>query len=230
MSSKSLPIGFQGLYQQETKSVIGFEGFKKEYENNISKDYSYLPIQFLSAIYTEFVTIWFKIKWLKFIDNHEETFLILNSDLTGYLTVQMAINKNCFVNSKLPLVYQPECLLIQTEIDNKSILLPNSIISLENLLDKTNKNSQGKLIAIICNEKNSKIMFYKSSSSNRWSIFYIDQINSSQSYSYILSDEQQLQFQTILEQNNFISPSQLSFPLSTLYNHPIIFIYIIQKK
>ncbi len=32
MSLKLVPIG---LYAQETKSVIGFEGFKKEYENNI---------------------------------------------------------------------------------------------------------------------------------------------------------------------------------------------------
>jgi len=40
MSSKSVPIGFQGLYEHETKSVIGFEGFKKKYENNVPTDYS----------------------------------------------------------------------------------------------------------------------------------------------------------------------------------------------
>ncbi len=37
MSLKLVPIG---LYAQETKSVIGFEGFKKEYENNISTNLS----------------------------------------------------------------------------------------------------------------------------------------------------------------------------------------------
>jgi hypothetical protein len=142
----------------------------------------------------------------------------------------MAINQNCFINTKFPLISSPECLLIRTEINNKSLLLPNSIISFEHLLARKNESSQGKLIAIICNEKNSKIMFYKASSSNHWSMFDNNQIKSSRSYSYLLSNEQQLQLESILEQKKFIHPSQLSFPLSALCNHPIIFVYIVQQN
>jgi hypothetical protein len=183
---------------------------------------------FLSTIYTEIVTQWFKEEWLIFPDNHKETFLTLNSDIKDYLTAQMAIDNNSFVNTKLPLLNQPECLLIRTERNHKSLLLPNSIISLKPLLD-TKKSSQGKLIAIICNslETNSKLMFYKHSPKNQWYIFYDNQFISS---SNLLSNEDQYQLESILEQNsntNFIHPSQLSFPLSTLCNHPIIYVYLI---
>lgn len=36
-------------------------------------------------------------------------FLIINSDLIGYLTVQMIINNNCFINTKYSLFNHPEC-------------------------------------------------------------------------------------------------------------------------
>jgi hypothetical protein len=183
---------------------------------------------FLSAIYTEIITKWFKEDWLIYRDNHKETFLTLKSDIMGHLTIQMAINKNYFINTKLPLLEQPECLLIRTEKHTKSLVSPNRIISLEHLFDKTKKkSSQGKLIAIICNsdETNSKLMFYKHSPTNHWYIFYDNQLKSSQSYSNLLSNDQQYQLETIFEEN-FIHPSQLSFPLTVLCNHPIIYIYL----
>ena len=75
-------------------------------------------------------------------------------------------------------------------------------------------------------------MFYKHSPKNHWYIFYNDQIKLSQLYSNILSDAQQFQLEAILEGNNrtnFIHPSQLSFPLSALCNHPITYVYLVQK-
>ncbi len=194
----------------------------------------HLP-SFISTIYTELVTQWFKIKWLRFTDNHEETFLILNSDITDYLTVQTAIDQNCFVNTKSSLRDPPECVLIRTEMHSRSLLLPNSMISLEHLLDRPDGLCLGKLIAIICNETTSKIMFYKACSSDRWYIFYNDQRTSSQSYSHMLSDEQQLLLESVMEQHhpqhsrNFIQPSELPYPLSALSNHPISFVYMVQR-
>ncbi|CAF1042298.1 unnamed protein product [Rotaria sordida] len=189
---------------------------------------------FLSTIYIEIDTIWFQKKWLIFNDNHKETFLILCSDISNYLTVQMAINQNCFVNSKLPLRNQPECLLIRTEINNKSLFLPNSIISFENFFDRNKNLSQGKLIAIICESDKikNKLMFYKHSPKNHWYILHINRIKSSQSYSNILSDDEQFQLESILKQNNhrkFIHPSELVFPLSALCYHPITYVYLVQK-
>jgi hypothetical protein len=192
----------------------------------------------LSAIYTEIVKIWFKEEWLIFADNHKETFLILKSDIIGCLTVQMAINQNFFINNKLPLLYQPECLLIRTEANNKSLFLANSSISLEHLFHRrrrpTEKLSQGKLIAIICqsNEINRKLMFYKHSIRNQWYILFNASTTSSKSYSKMLSNNEQVQLESILEQNNQTivnHSSQLPFPLSAMCNHPITYVYIIQK-
>jgi len=39
MSSKPVHIGFQGLYPQQRKSYIGFEGFEKEYDDDIPRNY-----------------------------------------------------------------------------------------------------------------------------------------------------------------------------------------------
>jgi len=241
MSSRPVQIG---LYAPSRNSYIGFERLEEDnipvnHSSNsqtnrtsssiipFSNENSHLSVlvSYLSTVYNEIVEQWCQIKWLRSFDNHQETFLILNPDLTGYLTVQIAINEKCFRNSQFPLLNQPECLLIRTENDNKSFLLPNSIISLENLLNRKSKFTYGKLIAIICNEQNSQIMFYKALSSNDWYIFYNNQKNSSR----LLTDEQQIQLEAILKQENQIQLSQLSFPLSSLCKHPIIFVYIVQK-
>ncbi|CAF2720712.1 unnamed protein product [Rotaria sp. Silwood2] len=191
---------------------------------------------FLSAVYTEFYTVWFRKKWLIFSDNHKEIFLTLRSDISCYLTVQMAIDQNCFVNNKLPLLNQPECLLIRTEANNKSLFLPNSIISFEKFFDKNIKKfSHGKLIAILCESDkiNNKLMFYKHSLTNHWYIFYNDLIKPSRSFSNILSNEEQHKLESILTENNhrkFIHPSELVLPLSSLCYHPITYIYISYRK
>lgn len=206
-----------------------------ESNNNSNSPVRRLFTPFLSTIYNEIVTIWFQEKWLLFVNNHEETFLILYSDITGYLNVQMAINQNCFINSKYPLLKQPECLLIRTEKSNRSLFLPNSIISFEYYCDDgIKKTSHGKLMAIICesDKTDSKLMFYKHSSTNNWYVFYTKN-SKSQTYSNVLSNEQQFQLESILKENyhiNFIHPSQLVFPLAALCNHPIIYVYTIQKN
>ncbi|CAF0753252.1 unnamed protein product [Adineta steineri] len=188
----------------------------------------------LSAAYTEINTIWFKEKWLTYSDNHKETFLILDSDRTKYLTVQTAINQKSFINNKLPLICRPECLLIRTQSNNKSLVLPNSTILLEQLFDRKNRSDakrfQGKLSAIICesNEINSKLMFYKDSIRNHWYVFFNDPTPLSQSYSNMLSNEEQDQLESISEDNLNYS-SQLHFPLNALHNHPVTYVYIVKN-
>ncbi|CAF0727775.1 unnamed protein product [Rotaria sp. Silwood1] len=236
--NSSLPIQRNNVLSSNSPSNIAKTMTYSRYAST-SNGNSQFPIKrlftpFLSSVYTEIDTIWFRKKWLIFSDNRKETFLTLRSDISDYLTVQMAIDQNCFINSKLPLLNQPECLLIRTEGNNKSLFLPNSIISFGNFFDRNKQLSQAKLIAIICesDKMKNKLMFYKHSATNHWYILNNDLINPSQSFSNILSNEEQLQLESLLKQNNhrkFIHPSELDRPLSALCYHPITYIYLVQK-
>lgn len=193
---------------------------------------------FLSNIYTEFTSFWLQENWLTFTDNHKETFLNLNRDITGCSTIQMAIDNKYFSNRQLPLLEHPECLLIRKEPTSKSLILPSANISFQTLVNKHKRASrnfcQAKLIAIICNleEINAVIMFYKHSPKNQWYMFYNDGFEQSQSYSQRLSNEEESKLESILTQNDCatsIDLSQLPFPLSALFTGSVIYVYLAQR-
>jgi hypothetical protein len=188
----------------------------------------------LFAIYTEIVTEWSQEKWLTFVDNHQETYLTLDSHTRGFLTIQMAIDQYYLTSGTNYLLSPPDCLLIRTKSRSENFFIPNSILSLENLCDTNVPHSlfQYKLMAIVChlNESHSKIMFYKDYRSNNWYI-YFDQTISSHSHSNVLSNEQQTELETFIQQQeNQIDGSKLASPLSALCNHPIIYVYIPEKS
>ena len=187
----------------------------------------------LYAIYSEIVNRWSEEKWLTFADNQEKTYLTLDSHTTEFLTVQMAMDQYYLTSGRNSLLSPPDCLLIRTKSKSKNSFLPNSIISLENLCD--NNAAQGsvqyKLMAMIChsNETHSKLMFYKDFQSDSWYIYY-DQSISSHSHSNILSNEQQFQLESLIQQKNHIDLFKLTSPLSALSNHPIVYVYIPEKS
>jgi hypothetical protein len=187
----------------------------------------------LFAIYSEIMNEWCKEQWLTFVDNRTETYLTLDSNANELITVQTSINKYQLTSGKTLICSQPECLLIQTKSKSKTIFIPNSIISLENLCDNniTPKLCRYKLMAIIChsNETNSKLMFYKDFQSNSWYIYY-DQSILSHSHSNILSNEEQYQLESFIKQENHIDLSKFTFPLSALCHHPIVYVYIPEKS
>ncbi|CAF3423615.1 unnamed protein product [Rotaria sp. Silwood1] len=190
----------------------------------------------LFAIYNEIVNEWFQVEWLIFVDNHKETYLTLDYNTKDYITVQMAIDQYYLKSGRTLLVFQPECLLIRTRTKSKSLFLPNSNISIHNLLENNNSQrlSRYKLLAILCdsNETNSKLMFYKDKQSNNWYVYYNQSI-SSPSHSNILSNDEQYQLESFIQHNNqinHIALSKFTSPLSALFNHPIIYVYIPEKN
>jgi len=190
----------------------------------------------LFAIYNEIVHEWSKIQWLVFADNHKKTYLTLDSNTNGFVSVQMAINQCHHTKASTYLVSQPECLLIRTKSKTQAVFLPNSIISIDNLCDNNSAQSffQYKLMAIVChsNETNSQLMFYKDSHSDSWYIYY-DQSISSHSHSNILSNEEQSQLELFIQETdeiiNHIDLSKFTSSLSALCNHPIIYVYTREK-
>jgi hypothetical protein len=189
----------------------------------------------LFAIYNEIVNEWSKIQWLIFVDNHRKTYLTLDSNTNGFVTVQMAINQYHHTSGSMSLLSLPECLLIRTKSQTQGVFLPNSIISIENLCDKNIAQNlfKHKLMAIVChsNETNSKLMFYKDFHSNFWYIYY-DQSISSHSHSNILSNEERHQLELFIQEKdqiNHIDLSKFTCPLSALCNHPIVYVYIPAK-
>ncbi|CAF2424589.1 unnamed protein product [Rotaria sp. Silwood2] len=190
----------------------------------------------LFAIYNEIVNEWSQVEWLIFVDNHKETYLTLYTNTKEYITVQMAISQYNLKSGTTLLVSLPECLLIRTKSKSKSLFLPNSNISIDNLLE--NNISQQlfryKLLAILCDssETNSKLMFYKDKQSNNWYVYYNQSILSP-SHSNILSNDEQFQLESFVQQNNEINHIDLSkftSPLSALLTHPIIYVYIPEKN
>jgi hypothetical protein len=187
----------------------------------------------LFAIYNEIVNEWCREQWFTFVDNRTETYLTLDSKTNELVTVQTAINQYQLTSGKTLIRSQPECLLIQTKSNAKSLFIPNSMISLENLCDNNSdiKLCRYKLMAIVChsNETNSKLMFYKDFQSNSWYIYY-DQSILSHSHSNILSNEEEYQLESFIQQKNHIDLSKLTSPLSALCHHPIIYVYIPEKS
>jgi len=187
----------------------------------------------LFAIFNEIVNEWSKEEWLTFNDTHTETYLTLDSNKNEFLTVQMAINQRYLTSGTTSLRSQPECLLIETQTKSNTLFSPNSIISLENLCDNNiaQKSVLYKLMAIVCHsmKTNSKLMFYKDFQSNSWYIYY-DQSISSPSHSNILSNEEQFQLESFIQPDDHIDLTQFQSPLSSLFNHPIIYVYIPEKK
>ncbi|UJR25548.1 hypothetical protein I4U23_006893 [Adineta vaga] len=231
-------IGFEGLNVRQRSAHAEFE---EEYDHDESmNDTSVRRVHtpMFSAIYDEIVTVWFKIQWLIFDENHQETFLMLKSYITDCVTIQKAIDQKSFVNNKYHLHNLPECLLIRTESDSNTIFLPNSILSFDRLLHKSIRSNeyqfQGQLIAILCklNEKDSKLMFYKHLRTNIWYTYFNNPDVSSEYHSNMLCDGEQTQLETIGEENNqrhFNHSSQLTFPLSALTIHPITYVYLTKQ-
>jgi hypothetical protein len=210
------------------------------YSRNTSSPYDppfvsrHLCTPMLTVVYSEIVDIWFKERWLTFAENQKETFLVLDPNITGYLTVQTAIDQRSFVNSKHHLLVPPECLLIRTEPHNKSLVLPNATISFDRLLQKklrsNDQPSECQLVAILCKTKgaNGRFMFYKHLQRNVWYIYFNDPTTSAESYSNMLSLEEQRQLESTVERNNHAA--QLTFPLSSLTTHPITYVYVTRKS
>ncbi|CAF0917753.1 unnamed protein product [Adineta ricciae] len=215
------------------------------FQNSPSRSYDdsqftlqHLCTPMLSSIYSEIVTFWFKVQWLIYDDNVRETFLVLKSNVDGYLPIQTALDQKSFVNSKSRLHNVPECLLIQTEFHSKTTFLPNLFISFDHLLHKNirlkESSFQGQLIAILCklNERGSKLMFYKHLQRNTWHIYFNTPEFPSEYYANVLSDDEASQLESIAEENdsgNFNDVRRLEYPLSLLTTHPIIYVYITRK-
>jgi hypothetical protein len=72
-------------------------------------------------------------------------------------------------------------------------------------------------------------MFYKDAHLNSWFIYY-DQSILSHSHSSILSEDEQNQLQSYIEQKPDLDSSKFTFPLSSLRNHPIIYVYMPEKN
>ncbi|CAF2072434.1 unnamed protein product [Rotaria magnacalcarata] len=190
----------------------------------------------LSAIYNEIVNQWCQEQWLLFVDGQKETYLTLDFKTREFFTVQMAIDHFHLTSSTHLLLSQPECLLIRTQTKSKTLFLPNSSISIENLLenDISQQSFRYKILAIICesHETNSKLMFYNDKQTHAWYVYYNQSI-SSPSCSNILSNEEQRQIKSFIQQENQLHSNVLSnfaLPLSNLYNHPIVYIYIPNKQ
>ena len=200
--------------------------------NSSMKSKKSLSFRQLSAIYNEIIYQWSTEQWLEFVDNSTETYLTLKARKNETLPVQTAIDRYHLSTGRILLRIPPECLLIRTESHTKTLFVPNSILSLENLIDDTTAHRlfHYKLMAIISHshQTNSKLMFYKDPPSNSWSI-YSDQPSSSTSALNILSEGEQQQLESFIEEINPIDPPTLTSPLSALHNHPIIYVYMPEK-
>ena len=187
----------------------------------------------LMAVYREIINEWYNEKWLTFVDNHTDTYLTLDSNRIEFLTTQMAVDRHYLKSGRTSLISPPECLLIRTKSKAKTVFSPNFILSIENLCDNhiASGSFRYKLMAIIChsNETNSKIMFYKDFPTNSWYIYY-DETNNLPSYSNVLSTEEHYEFESVIQRDNHVDSSDLLSPLSTLCNHPIVYVYIPEKN
>lgn len=183
----------------------------------------------LFAAYNEIVNEWCKERWLTFVDQCTETFLTLDARSNQSLTIQQAIDRYHLTSGKTLLRSLPECLLIRTESESETIFIPNASLSLENLCP-THLFLKYQLMAIICHSEktNSQLMFYRTAQMNAWFVYY-DQSISSPAHSSRLSDDEQYQLESFIQQTHPIDPLRFSFPLSTLCNHPIIYVYLPEK-
>ena len=188
-----------------------------------------LSYQQLSAVYDEIVNQWCKERWLTFVDESTKTFLTLDSRSNGSITIQRAIDRHHLTTGNTSLRSLPECLLIRTKSKNETVFVPNSTLSLENLC-AVHQCLRYQLMAIIChsNETNSKLMFYRSPQINSWFVYY-DQPIPSHSHSSRLSDDEQDQLESFIQQAHSMDPFEFPSPLSALCNHPITYVYMPTK-
>lgn len=188
-----------------------------------------LSCQHLSAAYDEIVNQWCKERWLTFVDQSTKTFLTLDSRSNDSLTIQQAIDRYQLTTGNSFLRSLPECLLIRAKSKSETIFIPNSIVSLENLCT-VDQLLRYQLIAIVCqlNEPNNKLMFYRTSQINSWFVYY-DQPVGSHPQSNRLTDDEQYQLESFIQQTHSIDPFEFTCPLSALCNHPIIYVYMPEK-
>ena len=157
------------------------------------------------------------------------------SNSNKLISVQMAIDQHCLKTGTSSLIAKPECLLIRTRSNTKTLILPNSFISIDNLIDNrfNEESCKYKLLAIVCetDETNTAFMFYKDKHLNHWHVYY-DQSAVSPAYCNILSNKEQCQLESLIHDNshiNYIDVSEFTPPLSFLQNHPIFYVYIPEK-
>lgn len=184
----------------------------------------------LFAAYNEIVNEWCKERWITFVDQCSETFLTLDATSNSSLTIQHAIDRYHLTSGKTLLRSLPECLLIRADSKNETVFIPNAFLSLENLCS-TQHLLRYQLRAIICHSErtNSKLMFYRTAQINTWFVHH-DQSISSSAHSSRLSDDEQYQLESFIQQTYPVDPWKFSFPLSTLCNHPIIYVYLPEKS
>ena len=189
----------------------------------------------LFAIHNEITGEWFQTKWLTFSDNHQETFLGLNTGASEFSTLQAAIDEY-HPGPRGPLTALPECLLLRTKSNAKTVFAPNATLSLDSLMGHTHAQSTDhyKLLAMVghsdtSSSSSSKVMFYRDLPSNAWFVFY-ERSAACDAHSNRLSDELQDKLESFIpKQHRSIDfdPSVLmNSPLSVLCNHPMVYVYL----
>ena len=192
-----------------------------------------LSCEELSAIYDEIVDDWSRKKWLKFIDHHNETFLTLHTITSEWLSIQKAIDHYLLLTLDQQLRTLPECLLIRTKPTSSSTFQPNDKLSLHSLCHRsiTQELFSYKLMSILCHSDDidGKILFHQHFPTGSWYLYRNATISSPPS-SYCLSPADQNQLNLFISSNHRLNPMDPidfpSYPFSTLYNHPTVYIYI----
>lgn len=186
-----------------------------------------LPRLQLSAIYHEIVDVWSKQQWLEFEDEHTDSHLTLNAKTDEVLSIQTAIDEHRLTTGETRLVSQPECLLIRSKSKSKTVFIPNSRLSLGNLMssDFPERLIRVRLLAIISlNDMNNHIMFYKDFQTSSWNIYH-EESASAPSRSELLPEDERELLESFIHLRN-IDPYTFSSPLSALLTHPMIYIYM----
>ena len=186
----------------------------------------------LFAIYNEITGEWFRSTWLTFTDNHQETYLTLDTEASEFSTLQTAIDEYR-LGPRGPPTALPECLLLRTKSRTKTVFAPNASLSLASLMDQMNARSidHYRLLAMVSHsdESNSKIMFYRDLPSNAWYVFY-ERSAACDAHSSRLSDELQNRLESFIPKQHRSIDFDLSLlmdsPLSVLCNHPIVYVYL----
>jgi len=187
-----------------------------------------LPRLQLSAIYHEIVDVWSKQQWLEFEDEHTDSYLTLRAKTDEILSIQIAIDEHQLTTGETRLISPPECLLIRSKSKSNTIFIPNSRLSLGNLINSDDVQTfpRFKLLAMISylNDINNHIMFYKDFHTSSWNIYHEESI-SAPSRSELLPEDEQERLNSFIHLRN-IDPYTFSSPLSALLNHPMTYIYM----
>ncbi|CAF0892928.1 unnamed protein product [Didymodactylos carnosus] len=178
-------------------------------------------------IYNEITNIWPMQRWLTFNDsNEQETFLKLNCPQS--MTIQMAIDKHCFLPEERSLNTLPKLLLIKNIQQNSKIFVtPNSSISLKNLVSnetETDDLLMYKLLAIICGN-DPEMMFYREPITNYWYHYKNEQQQANSTIR--LSKENVLILNDIIQNQTGKIPNlhKLNKSLATIFTTPQFYVY-----